>query len=116
MDRTKSSQAHGTVDPVQQSFETILLAQVITCGESMCSVQTNSEGNAATSLHNLFQMFKAMANTLALARGILEQNSQRLKPQSVTSELDTIDAGLNTIGLAKPALTTRMYHKLIDSE
>ena len=56
---------------IDQSFQAIFLANVVAGGERVRGVETNAKWDLWTAVHDCTQVFKAMPDALALARGVL---------------------------------------------
>src|ERR1700730_5231696 len=99
-----------------QGFQTMFFTDVVTCSKCVGGIETNTEREFRARIHDFFQMFKAMADTVALTRRVLEQNTKRTQPQSLAGYFQTFGALRNTISFARASRTTRMNDQIIDAQ
>src|ERR1044072_1463388 len=57
-----------------------------------------------------------MANALALAGGVLQENAEFSQRQSATGKFNTLAAGTNSVGFTRSARAARMHDKVIGTQ
>lgn len=103
-------------NPAHQRLQTVVLANVVASGESMGSIKADPQRKLWAKIHNLAQMLEAMPDTLALARRVLQQNSQLAQTQTTTCDLNARGASANTIRFAGATRAAGMDHQIIDAQ
>ena len=76
VDRPYILQADGLIHLLNQRLQSIFFSNVVTGCERVRSVETNSEWQLRTHLHDFTKMFEAMSNTFTLSSSILQKNSK----------------------------------------
>src|SRR5690349_1528489 len=67
-------QPDGFLHALQQRFKTVCFANVVTGGERVRRVEADAERQLRTRVHDLAEMFEAMADAFALTGGVFEQD------------------------------------------
>jgi len=107
---------HRGFDSANQRFQTVVLANVVAGGEGMSSIETDTKRKLWAKIHNLAQVLETMPDTLALARCVLQENSQFAQTQTTTCDLDARRAGANTIRFTSAARAARMNNQIIHAQ
>jgi len=99
-----------------QCFESVFFANVVTGGEGVRGVETNTEREFRTDANDLLKMLETMADAVALPGGIFQKNAKLAKPQTLTRDLQTRCTQSNSVRLTSTTRTARMHDEIIDSQ
>src|SRR6185369_16835794 len=116
MNRVHVPRLHCLLYTLEQRFESVFLADVVTGGERMGRVETNAERQLRASAHERFEVFEAMTDAIALSRRVFQKNFQLAEPQTLARNLQARRAQRDAVRLAGATSTTGMDHKIIDAE
>src|SRR5215216_6533473 len=101
---------------LQQRFEAVFLADVITGRERVGSVETNAERKLRADAYDFLEVLEAVTDAVALPGRVLQKNAQRAKLQSLARDLQTCRAQPDTISFARAARASRMHYEVINTE
>src|SRR5258706_13987565 len=82
----------------------------------MSRIAADSQRQLRASFHDRAEMFETMADAFALSGGVLEQDLQLAKTQTLARDLKTERTNLQSIFLRTTARAAGMHHEVIDPE
>src|SRR6266567_3485809 len=104
--------AHRPAKGLDGCLQTILFANIISGGEGMRGVKTNTKREFGAGINDLAQMFKAMADAFTLPGRIFQQDPQRAKSQSLARNLQAQRAFRKPFSRASAARAARMNDQI----
>src|ERR1051325_9803000 len=104
------------LNALEECFESVFFANVVTGGECVGGVETNAERQLWASAHERFEVFEAMTDAVALSGSVLQKDFQLAEPQALARDLQTRGAQRNAVSLAGAARTSGMHDEIIDAE